>query len=1279
MENFNDNAVEVIKALTYTRNSKGQLIPTWIFLNDIITQTGLSAEIIFKAIRSLKYNIFKVTKSTPKFEDTPVDSLIIAPAELPLEEIKSNYEDFFDSTPTIELIFSGDQPSNNKKELQEEMIHKGIDYTGCLKSIINYMISEGITLEPLPKIKLNNKDQSGLLIKTGYYDPKTSTIVLFTKDRHPKDILRTFAHELIHHYQNLQGKQIQTVNSNKIIKSAELEDFESEAYTKGDLYFRKWTELYEDELNKLSNNETTKAPLTETIQGLEVYSEDEILDIVKSHINSLLINEDVFPEEFTIVDLAAYGSRRRHTAKENSDLDIVVEYTGTMREDDAFNLLNRENLQIEGIKIDINPIKAEKSGTMDYFLKKASEYDSNILKEDIDSLSQSFFDTWGISENKFNNKHLLGKVESITTWINQYSRPLHLGLIYDEDTRLYTSKIDSYYYTIYTSFLESDEGKELENESGVGANIDIQFLHHQLFVKELDPLLMEKFTKFMVKVINKINEVVLPKLKEFGFELVSKANFDHSLYKFIDLTKMKTTSNSDGTTHVDFIENNDVLLEQDKTKKLQEDIDDYLAQSFFDIWFISEEDIVAKYVNTDIEAMDTPTKVREFLDFIWHKYDNLRIPKYVDLSWYQNTGSGIYIRNSLDRFNFIHSFLKSKEGKELERALGTKIDDFYLEKQIEFGDPLVTEKLTKFMVKAVNKVNEDILPQYKEVGFRVAHKAEFDDNFNNLFDLSKIRISSNSDNITHLEFVGSEENYDVLLEQDKSEKLQEDTNDLPLPFFDTWFISKEDIRAKGRGMTVFNFPATIWTDKYNEIKKLNSMRINLFTDTYIDDGIYIEPTIIRVSFIYSFLDSDECKELENELDIKIDEDYLREQIKDKLLDPLLVEKFTKFMTKIINQVNEVILPKFKDLGFSLSHKAKFDNSFHGLFDSVLVRATSNSDGTTHLEFVGPEENKDVFLEQDNSKTLSKLVSNNHQTLQEGARNFGLQENFDTWCIYENDILSIYNPYDPEFEMEEEDWYENPHNIEVAYDNLFTDIDYWIDNFCPKGVNMSFKSGYYEGVSISVDLGEDLSEAFLDSPEFKDLPDELKDQIDSDYPEDTDVGTTDPRFIEAWTTFIINLINEVNENILPKLKDLGFELIYNALFDSIRRTAAVDFSLVNISKNGDGTTHLSLDGGDDVLLEDQIDEAKKKSKKRKKTTKRKTCKNNICFYRGYWPFGPLFKVEDEDKPVIPDPIIPDNSDDISGDITGGDSSSDGTTDAGGDAASGGVGVGGSGGE
>ena len=45
-----------------------------------------------------------------------------------------------------------------------------------------------------------------LLGKTAYYDPNTQTIVLFTEGRHPKDIVRSFAHEMVHHVQNLENR-----------------------------------------------------------------------------------------------------------------------------------------------------------------------------------------------------------------------------------------------------------------------------------------------------------------------------------------------------------------------------------------------------------------------------------------------------------------------------------------------------------------------------------------------------------------------------------------------------------------------------------------------------------------------------------------------------------------------------------------------------------------------------------------------------------------------------------------------------------------------------------------------------------------------------------------------------------------------------------------------------------------------------------------------------------------------------------------------------------------
>ena len=42
-----------------------------------------------------------------------------------------------------------------------------------------------------------------VLGKTGYYDPGTMEIHVFATGRHPKDILRSIAHELVHHLQNI--------------------------------------------------------------------------------------------------------------------------------------------------------------------------------------------------------------------------------------------------------------------------------------------------------------------------------------------------------------------------------------------------------------------------------------------------------------------------------------------------------------------------------------------------------------------------------------------------------------------------------------------------------------------------------------------------------------------------------------------------------------------------------------------------------------------------------------------------------------------------------------------------------------------------------------------------------------------------------------------------------------------------------------------------------------------------------------------------------------------
>ena len=109
-------------------------------------------------------------------------------------------------------------------------------------SLFQYMIDNGMNIKPLPKIKVIKDDEqnaSDLLGKTAYYNPTEKSITLYTMDRHPKDILRSFAHEMVHHEQNLEGRlgNINTTNTNE---GGDLPEIEREAYEKGNMMFRNW-------------------------------------------------------------------------------------------------------------------------------------------------------------------------------------------------------------------------------------------------------------------------------------------------------------------------------------------------------------------------------------------------------------------------------------------------------------------------------------------------------------------------------------------------------------------------------------------------------------------------------------------------------------------------------------------------------------------------------------------------------------------------------------------------------------------------------------------------------------------------------------------------------------------------------------------------------------------------------------------------------------------------------------------------------------------------------
>lgn len=79
--------------------------------------------------------------------------------------------------------------------------------------------------------------------------------------------------------------------------------------------------------------------------------------------------------EVTLIGARVYGSRTREGLyKENSDLDVVLSYTGNIREDTFFNCLNEYGMAIAGLKLDINPISEEKTGTLAEYMEIAEKY-----------------------------------------------------------------------------------------------------------------------------------------------------------------------------------------------------------------------------------------------------------------------------------------------------------------------------------------------------------------------------------------------------------------------------------------------------------------------------------------------------------------------------------------------------------------------------------------------------------------------------------------------------------------------------------------------------------------------------------------------------------------------------------------------------------------------------------------------------------------------------------------------------------------------------------------
>jgi len=111
----------------------------------------------------------------------------------------------------------------------------------------------GFNKPPTMVFDSDPSNQHQVLGKTAYYDPSSLEIHVYSDGRHPKDMLRSIAHELIHHRQNLEGRlDVGGYHGEGYyLENKELKKLEHEAMLEGNALMRE----YEDTLKRKENKE----------------------------------------------------------------------------------------------------------------------------------------------------------------------------------------------------------------------------------------------------------------------------------------------------------------------------------------------------------------------------------------------------------------------------------------------------------------------------------------------------------------------------------------------------------------------------------------------------------------------------------------------------------------------------------------------------------------------------------------------------------------------------------------------------------------------------------------------------------------------------------------------------------------------------------------------------------------------------------------------------------------------------------------------------------------
>ena len=171
----------------------------------------------------------------------------------------------------------------------------GNKFKEATKSLMSHCREHmGYDNDPDVRYVTDNGNANNMLGYTAHYQPDKKVVTVYISNRHPKDVLRSLSHELVHHAQNCRGDLENTQTEEGYAqKDPHMRKMEEEAYLKGNMMFRDWEDsckqqnmilpstIGENKMSEQLNNliaEKVKTKLEE--QGVQV--DEGFLDRLKA-------------------------------------------------------------------------------------------------------------------------------------------------------------------------------------------------------------------------------------------------------------------------------------------------------------------------------------------------------------------------------------------------------------------------------------------------------------------------------------------------------------------------------------------------------------------------------------------------------------------------------------------------------------------------------------------------------------------------------------------------------------------------------------------------------------------------------------------------------------------------------------------------------------------------------------------------------------------------------------------------------------------------------------